>query len=183
MESEEGERPTAAMLAPPEQHHLSAHHMFPRGWGWRFVDALLLLSFGSYCGFVVLTWRLFDRLQVPASLPNGEMVSALLVSNVAVIPLALYSMVSDLRHVAAVTAAGVAVQGAPGSSLRSLAFLLRPILRVYTKHMCNLLLVVTLMTGLGWLPYFAFDVLLITQAGMSVREVGEINVVSGESVV
>lgn len=144
-------------------HVHSAKGCCPSGTHWTKINLLLLLSSAGYIGFVLLTWYTLTAAQLPYEMPYDQMVSALMVNNSVFIPVALYGMVGDLRRAAAFIDA---VHGVDANAI---------IRKMFIKNMVNLLALLTLSTGLGWLPYFCLDLFLIKISNYTIDEVSEVN--------
>lgn len=143
------------------------HDLFPPGRNWRFIEFLLLLTFAMYISFVVLVWQILEHTQVPYRMPFDNMVSGLFVSNACYVPVALYSMMGDLRRVAAICTIP--------TRLHVISY--RSILKIYKKHMVNLLIVVSIVTFVLWLPYLALDMTLFALFDISAEEAESVNLV------
>ena len=144
------------------------HDLFPDGWNWRFVECLILITCIMYVAYVILVWQILDYTQFPYRMPFDKMISGLFISNAGYVPVALYSMVGDLRRVAAICTIPT----------RLYIISYRSILKVYQKHIINLLIVVSLVTILFWLPYVFMDMTLFALFDITADEAEQVNLVS-----
>jgi hypothetical protein len=169
----------------------------PSGANFRLVECLVLITFMFYVGFVLLTVLFLDQMQLPGMLPYDQTIAALFVNNCLYIPIATFTMVGELR-----TAAATSLSPGGGSGAESLGTLgggggregggvvsaelmakhdlqqRAVILSIYRNHLTNILVVVTLVTGLGWAPFASFDLLLIEAFHQSEGVVATANIVS-----
>lgn len=181
---------------------------FPAGKHWRLVEVLIAFTVLMWLGYVILTWQCFAYLELPYFLPFNEQISSLFVSNANLLPFVIYLITARLRNAcleaeaeirdqvcdratgsvgagysavmdeASISASIVMRQAHRDITPEMMAVLCRRVLTVYRGEMFDVALLVTLNSGLGWLPYFILDTILIKGANMSARMVSNVNTVS-----
>jgi len=170
VESLEMERADRFSTSVGPVHAHSAVACCPPGSHWVRVHVLLLITFVAYIGFVVLTWLTIVPLQVPYDMPFDQMVSAMMIGNSVFLPVAIYGMVGDLRRAAAY-ADGINLFALPEDRVDAHAV----VMKIFNNNLVNILVVLTISTCLGWLPYFSLDLFLIKVNDSSIDEVTNIN--------
>jgi SAM-dependent methyltransferase len=167
--------PDAAIFCDEEDSKIQ--YWFPEGRHWRLVEALIAVTLLAWVGYVILTWQCLRYLELPYFLPYDEQMAALFISNANIVPFVLYIICARMRTVARTAESQVRKLGPGTTSAEITAILCARVRSAYYDEMFDVALLLTLNSGLGWLPYFLFDMLLVKAFGVADKTVTNLNTV------